>query len=101
MSIGNFLVRLSEQRGYSQTLAAKVLGIPKNTLCSYEKGDTTPSLKRFIQIIRFYGLNVAFAVFEKEIVDITEISPIGKQKIEAIIREEEEKKKKEGSIVKK
>lgn len=43
MSIGNFLVRLREQRGYSQTLAAKVLGIPKNTLCSYEKGDTTPS----------------------------------------------------------
>ena len=100
MSIGNFLVRLREQRGYSQTLAAKVLGIPKNTLCSYEKGDTTPSLKSFIQIIRFYGLNVAFAVFEKEIVDITEISPIGKQKIEAIIREEQEKKRKEECVVK-
>lgn len=28
MSIGNLFVRLREHRGYSQTLAAKVLGIP-------------------------------------------------------------------------
>ena len=100
MSIGNLFVRLREHRGYSQTLAAKVLGIPKNTLCSYENGSTTPSLERYMQIIRFYGLNAALAVFEKETIDITEISPIGKQKIEAIIREEQEKKRKEESIVK-
>ena len=100
MDVGSFFVKFREHRGYSQTLASKVLGIPKNTLCSYEKGETTPSLKRFVKIIRFYGLNAVFAVFEKEIIDITEISPIGKQKIEAIIREEKEKKKKEENIIK-
>ena len=47
MSIGNLFVRLREHRGYSQTLAAKVLGIPKSTLCSYENGSTTPSLERY------------------------------------------------------
>ena len=93
MNIGEFLRKIRKSRNYTLSNAARALGIPKSTLSDYERNITNPSIIKFYKIVRFYGLSAIDAVFEREVIDITNYSDIGKQK--AYILELEERKKKE------
>lgn len=91
MNCGELLVKLRKERKLTQAQVAKALGIPKSTLSEYERNNVTPSLSRFFQIVTFYGLDALFALYGLQIVNISNYSEIGKQKLYAIDQEERKK----------
>ena len=43
-------------KGLSQKAAANVLGVSNTTLCSWEKGSTTPTADKIPAICELYGI---------------------------------------------
>ena len=57
---------MREARGWSQPQAAEHLGLGVQTISNLELGNTKPSLKSFLAVMRGFGVTVDFLLSEPE-----------------------------------
>lgn len=96
MNIGKSLKKLRQDRNLTLSVVAKATGFSISVISEYENNITEPSVKRLITLFDFYGVNsIAMLLQNREIIDITDYSPIGKQKAFELEASEKKKKLKE------
>lgn len=54
---GNRLKELRVTRGITQDDLGKVLGVTKASICCYEKGTRTPTIKNLLDLIEYFGVS--------------------------------------------
>lgn len=93
ISFGEQLIKLRKAKGLSLDEAAKRIKIGKTTLWDYEHDKyQNPSISVLKKMSKEYDFDVVNAFLERKIVlDISQYSPVGTQKVLAIHIAEKEK----------
>ena len=97
MNIGKTLKKLRLERNLTIKEVSQATGFSQSTISEYENNITEPSSKRMFALFDLYGINSIMSIlYGKELMDITDFSPSGKQR--AYELHKAEKKKKEISL---
>ena len=76
---GSRIQKLRSDRGWSQAVLAKRLGVSTSMIAHYESGDRFPSLDTLIATTRTFGVSSDYLLgidnVSKEIIDISGLTP--------------------------
>ena len=62
MIIGERLKESRIKKGLTQSQLGELLGVSKVSICGYEKGTRTPTMDKFLALIRILDLNVQYVL---------------------------------------
>lgn len=75
MIIGERLKEARIEKNLTQSQLGELLGVSKVSICGYEKGTRTPTMDKFLALIRILDLDVQYVLgLEVKVVNLDDIS---------------------------
>lgn len=79
MIIGERLKEARLKKGLTQSQLGELLEVSKVSICGYEKGTRTPTMEKFLALIRILDLDVQYVLgLEIKVVNVEDESKVSK-----------------------
>lgn len=75
IQISERLQKIRKEHGYSQEQLADELGVSRQAVSKWERGEASPDTDNLIALARLYGISIDYLLFEKEAEEVKEIVP--------------------------
>ena len=73
--IAERLQKIRKEHGYSQEQLADELGVSRQAVSKWERGEASPDTDNLIALARLYGISIDYLLFEKTADAVNESSP--------------------------
>ena len=93
-SLGNRLKQLRQNNRLRQDQVASLVGVNKNTMCSYENDVRQPSYEILVRLATIYRVSTDYLLGCERTVDVSGLTPKEIQTITELVADMTEKNKK-------
>ena len=93
-SLGNRLKQLRQNNRLRQDQVASLVGVNKNTMCSYENDVRQPSYEILVRLATIYRVSTDYLLGCESTVDVSGLTPKEIQTITELVADMTEKNKK-------
>ena len=77
--IAERLQKIRKEHGYSQEQLADELGVSRQAVSKWERGEASPDTDNLIALARLYNISIDYLLFEKTAEEVKEVKPCAEQ----------------------